>query len=193
MIDAMATPTLHLERMPSPIGLMLIVTDEEDMLRAVGWDEDAARMTRDLRAGDGVRLIEGRPASAARLALDAYFAGDLHAIDGIPVRAGGTVFQREVWAALRTIPVGETMSYGALAAQIGRPRAVRAVGLANGANPIGVVVPCHRVIGADASLTGYGGGIERKRWLLEHEGARFRDTHRARPSAVHAQVIPGLY
>ena len=84
----------------------------------------------------------------------------------------GTPFQRAVWAALRRIPAGETLSYGQLAAQIGKPKAVRAVGLANGSNPVGVVVPCHRVIGADGSLTGYGGGLPRKLWLLEHEGAR---------------------
>ncbi len=87
----------------------------------------------------------------------------------------GTPFQRRVWAALTHIPAGETRSYGAQATQIGRPSAVRAVGLANGQNPIGLVVPCHRVIGADGSLTGYGGGIERKRWLLRHEGAAFKD------------------
>jgi methylated-DNA-[protein]-cysteine S-methyltransferase len=101
----------------------------------------------------------------------AYFAGDLSAIERLAVVTGGTDFQREVWAALRRIPAGRTLSYGALATQLGRPKAVRAVGLANGANPIGIVVPCHRVIGADGSLTGYGGGLERKRWLLAHEGA----------------------
>jgi methylated-DNA-[protein]-cysteine S-methyltransferase len=102
-------------------------------------------------------------------ALRAYFAGDLGAIDGLPVATGGTDFQRAVWAALREIPCGETRSYGELAQRIGHPTAVRAVGLANGANPVAVVVPCHRVIGADGSLTGYGAGIERKRWLLAHE------------------------
>ena len=90
-------------------------------------------------------------------------------------RTGGTPFQRAVWTGLTTIPPGETLSYGGLAARLGCPTAVRAVGTANGANPISVVVPCHRVIGADGSLTGYGGGIERKRWLLRHEGAAFRD------------------
>lgn len=92
---------------------------------------------------------------------------------------GGTSFQREVWAALRSIPAGTTLSYGALAAQLDRPAAVRAVGLANGSNPICVVVPCHRVIGADGSLTGYGGGLPRKRWLLEHEGIRISGLRRA--------------
>ena len=94
---------------------------------------------------------------------------------GIEWRTAGTPFQRRVWTGLTTIPPGETLSYGALAAKLGCPRSVRAVGTANGANPISVVVPCHRVIGADGSLTGYGGGLERKRWLLNHEGAAFRD------------------
>ena len=102
-------------------------------------------------------------------AISNYFEGNLSAIDTLPVETGGTPFQQEVWRALRTIPCGTTTSYGKLAENIGRPTAVRAVGLANGANPVSVVVPCHRVIGANGSLTGYGGGIERKRWLLDHE------------------------
>jgi methylated-DNA-[protein]-cysteine S-methyltransferase len=102
-------------------------------------------------------------------ALRAYFDGDIAAIDGIDVEMHGTPFQRSVWAALRTIPAGETASYRDIAIRIGSPQAVRAVGAANGANPVGVIVPCHRVIRADGSLCGYGGGIERKKWLLEHE------------------------
>jgi methylated-DNA-[protein]-cysteine S-methyltransferase len=102
----------------------------------------------------------------------AYFAGDLDAIDDIPVRfERGTPFQREVWEALRTIPLGETISYAELAQRVGRPGAFRAVGAANGQNPVGVVVPCHRVIAADGTLGGYGGGLDRKQWLLTHEGA----------------------
>ena len=93
------------------------------------------------------------------------------AIHGLLVETGGTVFHRSVWAALRKIPVGQTLSYRALATRLRCPKAVRAVGLANGANPVGIVVPCHRVIGSDGSLTGYGGGVARKRWLLDHEGA----------------------
>jgi methylated-DNA-[protein]-cysteine S-methyltransferase len=96
-------------------------------------------------------------------------AGHTAVLDSLEVETAGTPFQRTVWHALREIPAGATMSYGALAKRIGRPSAVRAVGLANGANPIGIVVPCHRVVGADGSLTGYGGGLERKRWLLAHE------------------------
>lgn len=102
-------------------------------------------------------------------AIAAYFSGDLHAIDEISVATAGTAFQRTVWRALRDIPCGTTISYGELARRIGKPDAVRAVGTANGANPIGVVVPCHRVIGANGTLTGYGGGLHRKRWLLDHE------------------------
>ena len=98
-----------------------------------------------------------------------HFAGRVDAVDALHVATGGTAFQREVWTALRSIPCGETLAYGALAERIGKPAAVRAVGLANGQNPISVVVPCHRVIGAKGALTGYAGGLERKRWLLEHE------------------------
>ena len=103
-------------------------------------------------------------------AISDYFLGDLCAINFIPVTTGGTSFQREVWAALRTIQAGTTLSYGALARLLGRPKSVRAVGLANAANPVAIVVPCHRVIGTDGSLAGYGGGISRQRWLLAHEG-----------------------
>lgn len=114
----------------------------------------------------GARDDDGLP--AAREQLTAYFAGDLTAFD-LATTADGTAFQQRVWAALREIPYGGTVSYGELAAAIGRPAAVRAVGLANGRNPISIVVPCHRVIGATGSLTGYGGGVERKRALLELE------------------------
>ena len=106
----------------------------------------------------------------ARSALQRYFEGEYASIDAVAVELNGTPFQRKVWGALRAIPPGTTMSYADLARHIGEPRAVRAVGAANGANPVAVIVPCHRVIGADGSLTGYGGGIERKQWLLAHEG-----------------------
>jgi methylated-DNA-[protein]-cysteine S-methyltransferase len=102
-------------------------------------------------------------------ALDAYFRGEVHAVDAIDVDPDGTSFQRRVWAALRTIPVGETTSYGAIARALGMPTASRAVGAANGANPIWIVVPCHRVIGASGALTGYAGGLDVKRRLLAHE------------------------
>jgi methylated-DNA-[protein]-cysteine S-methyltransferase len=117
-----------------------------------------------------VELNDGRMPERVRDVLGGYFRGAVTGIDALAVATGGTEFQQQVWAALRAIPAGETRSYGALAKAIGRPAAVRAVGLANGANPIGVVVPCHRVIGQNGTLTGYAGGLERKRWLLAHEG-----------------------
>jgi methylated-DNA-[protein]-cysteine S-methyltransferase len=170
----MTVQTFELERAATARGVMLIVTDGQDRLRAVDWEDHQDRMRLLLRrhyGAGGVALREGRAASPARRGLEAYFAGDLSAIDGLAVETGGAAFAREVWAALRRIPAGSTTTYGALAARLGRPKAARAVGFANGANPVGVVVPCHRLIGADGSLTGYGGGLERKRWLLEHEGA----------------------
>ncbi len=167
---------LFLDRLPSPVGAMLVVHDEQARLRAIEFHDCEARLNRLLRVHYGERSLRDRPAPAIiRDALARYFAGDLCAIDRIEVATAGTQFQRDVWAALRTIRPGTTLSYGALAAHIARPKAVRAVGAANGSNPICVVVPCHRVIGANASLTGYGGGIERKRWLLTHEGASFKD------------------
>ena len=157
---------------------MLVATDHDGNLRALDWEDYESRMYRLLRlhyGNNAVHLEPGRSKSNVRYALEAYLSGDLEAIDTIPVKTRGTSFQKEVWAALRTIPAGKTTSYGALATQLNRRNAVRAVGMANGANPISVVVPCHRVIGADGSLTGYGGGLERKRWLLEHEGIVLQD------------------
>jgi len=109
-----------------------------------------------------------QPFAAAASQLKSYFAGQLTEFD-LPLAPAGTEFQRRVWAGLRTIPYGETVSYGELARQLGSPSASRAVGLANGRNPIAIVVPCHRVIGSDGSLTGYGGGLDRKRFLLALE------------------------
>jgi methylated-DNA-[protein]-cysteine S-methyltransferase len=167
-----ATQTFFVEHIETPTGRMRIVSDDAHNLRAVDWDDHEPRMRDLLRrhyGANGVQLREAPRLSVAARALLAYFAGDLDAIVGLPTATNGTAFQRTVWAALREIPAGRTVSYGTLAAEIKRPKAVRAVGLANGANPIAVVVPCHRVIGADASLTGYGGGLPRKRWLLAHE------------------------
>jgi methylated-DNA-[protein]-cysteine S-methyltransferase len=167
---------LTLERFATPIGEALVVTDEAGALRAFNWTDYEPRMRAWLeRRYRGVPLQEGRAAEPVRKAVQAYFAGDARALDGVAWRASGTAFQLTVWTALGAIPAGETLSYAGLAARIGRPSAVRAVGLANGANPISLVVPCHRVIGADGSLTGYGGGLPRKRWLLAHEGASFKD------------------
>jgi methylated-DNA-[protein]-cysteine S-methyltransferase len=160
------------EGFATPTGPMLLVTDDADRVRALDWEDHADRLHHLIRLYEGPARLEPRGApSPARDAIEAYFAGELAAIDSLPALTGGTVFQREVWAALRTIPTGQTTTYGALAVRLGRPKAMRAVGMANGSNPISIIVPCHRVIGANASLTGYGGGLERKRWLLRHEGA----------------------
>ncbi len=151
---------------------MLLVTDDRDQVRAVDWQDCAARMHRLLARHYGsVRLESRGGASAARHAMDAYFGGTPGLIDTLAVETGGTFFQRQVWAALRAIRVGETTTYGRIAAALGRPAAMRAVGAANAVNPVSLIVPCHRVVGANHSLTGYGGGIERKRWLLRHEAA----------------------
>jgi methylated-DNA-[protein]-cysteine S-methyltransferase len=168
-----APQSLSLDRLETPLGQALLVVDEAGFLRAFDWSDHDARLRRLLQRYYGARIpITERPAPAAiTAAIVAYFDGDLAAIEAIPTRASGTAFQLKAWRALREIPAGQTRSYGQQAAQMGAPKAVRAVGLANGANPIGLVVPCHRVIGANGSLTGYGGGLERKLWLLRHEGA----------------------
>jgi methylated-DNA-[protein]-cysteine S-methyltransferase len=165
------TQRLRLDRIKTPIGVMLVVQDGDEHLRALDWEDHQPRMSRLLRLHYGdVELAPGDASGAIADALRDYLAGALAAIDGIAVETGGTEFQRRVWRELRRIPVGTTLSYRGLAERIGSPDAVRAVGLANGANPVSVVVPCHRVVGSDGSLTGYAGGLARKRWLLSHEG-----------------------
>lgn len=167
----------RLDRLKTPIGEALLMTDADGHLRMLDWSDFETRLERLLHRqyGGKAALMPGRAPAAIRRALDAYFAGDLTQLRSIRWRTAGTPFQRKVWKALCGIPAGKTLSYGALAIKLDMPRAMRAVGLANGANPISVVVPCHRVIGFDGSLTGYGGGLDRKRWLLTHEGAAFRD------------------
>lgn len=163
-----------LSRMSTPVGEMLVVTDLDQRLRALDWEDHQERMH-----GLMARYYKGRPLKIAdgvipselRDAFEAYFAGLLNVIDGIEIVMPGSAFQQSAWKTLRTIPAGQTLTYGEQSARMGRPNSMRAVGAANGANPIGLVVPCHRVIGANGSPTGYGGGIERKRWLLKHEGA----------------------
>lgn len=149
---------------PSPIGELLLTGDGTSLTRIYmqkqkygaevkpGWQRDESSFRE------------------ARRQLEAYFAGDLKQFD-LPLAPAGTEFQQSVWRALIEIPYGETRSYGELARQLGSPKLNRAVGMANGRNPISIVIPCHRVIGADGSLTGYGGGVERKRWLLAHEAS----------------------
>lgn len=166
---------LLLDRLPTPIGEALLVTDGKGQLRAFDWHDHEGRLRLLLKRHYGrLQPVAGAAPASIRQALQDYFAGRLDRLHDIPWATAGTAFQRAVWQALTTIPPGRTLSYSQLAEQIGKPRAVRAVGLANGSNPVGVVVPCHRVIGANGSLTGYGGGIERKRWLLAHEGAAHR-------------------
>jgi len=163
---------LFIDRIETPIGELLLVADAAGNLRAVDWSDHEPRMLRLLERHYGKNRFRLEPAHnphGLRDMIGRYFAGDVSAVDDVPVQTAGTPFQRAVWSELRAIPGGTAISYGRLAEQIDRPRAVRAVGLANGCNPIGIVVPCHRVVGSDGSLTGYGGGLDRKRWLLDHE------------------------
>lgn len=160
MIDTM-TDTLLSTRITSPIGMLTLTSN-------------GAALTQLLMARESEPDVEQVPSeadsvlAAAREQLDAYFDMRLTRFD-LPLEPRGTDFQRRVWDSLRAIPFGETISYAELARRIDNPKAVRAVGAANGRNPLMIIVPCHRVIGADGSLTGFGGGIDRKRWLLDHE------------------------
>jgi len=160
-----------LDRLATPIGTALLVTDDAGVLRALDWDDYEPRMKDLLRRQYGEVILQERGAPGALVtALTGYFKGDLDRLSDIAWRVGGTSFQQKVWSALPGIPAGRTMSYGAMAAQLQVPKAMRAVGHANGANPISVVLPCHRLIGSDGKLVKYGGGLARKRWLLRHEG-----------------------
>ncbi|MBR0950128.1 methylated-DNA--[protein]-cysteine S-methyltransferase [Bradyrhizobium canariense] len=160
-----------LDRLATPIGIALLVTDAAGALRALDWEDYEHRMRELLRLHYGaVELSDQSAPAAMRTALSGYFDGDFGQLSGIAWRIAGTPFQQKVWNALAQIPAGTTLSYGALAARIDAPKAIRAVGHANGSNPISVVLPCHRLIGADGSLVKYGGGLARKRWLLRHEG-----------------------
>jgi methylated-DNA-[protein]-cysteine S-methyltransferase len=162
--------TLDITQYPSPLGDVTLAR-HGGRLCAMTFSDRWALTDRALtrRFGAAARVAAGAEGLCRRL--DAYFAGDLHALDDVEVDPGGTPFQSAVWAALRRVAPGSTTSYGELARRIGAPTAVRAVGAANGANPIWLVIPCHRAIGADGRLVGYAGGLERKRWLLAHEGA----------------------
>ena len=170
----LARVSLLVARVPSPLGELRLVWDEDGAIRALDYDDYEDRM-HDLlvRYYDDCDLQPEQAPDELLGPLEAYFAGRLEAIDGLPIACGGTPFQRDVWQQLRKIPCGTTATYGAIAAAIGRSSSMRAVGAAKGANPIAIVVPCHRVIGANGTLTGYGGGLQRKEWLLRHEGADF--------------------
>ena len=162
----------RLDRRASPLGVLTIVSDETGRLRALDFDDCDARMRRLLGLHYGtVDLADAPSPLPLRDVLDRYFAGETGALQTVPVATGGTPFQRTVWSALRALPPGRTCSYGQLSASIGHPTAVRAVGAAVGRNPLSIIVPCHRVMGADGTLTGYAGGLDRKTALLRLEGA----------------------
>jgi methylated-DNA-[protein]-cysteine S-methyltransferase len=169
---------------PSPVGALTLTGDGE-ALSGVFMHEHRHRPP--LPAG---AVRDDRAFPAARAQLDAYFAGDLRAFD-VPLAVAGTPFQRAVWEALLAVPYGETISYGDLARRVGRPGAARAVGLANGRNPVSIIVPCHRVIGASGSLTGYGGGLDRKQALLRFEAAVLQ--HGPQPLTLAAGSQPSLF
>jgi methylated-DNA-[protein]-cysteine S-methyltransferase len=155
----------------TPAGAVVLVERGAALVALVfedHWKGMRAELARRFRE---FTFKENSQAGAAAKALQRYFGGDFGALDALEVDTGGTPFQQSVWRALRRIPAGSTWSYARLASEIGRPSATRAVAAANGANPVSIVIPCHRVIGSDGSLTGYGGGLPRKRWLLVHEGA----------------------
>ncbi len=166
---------LYMGHVETPIGVLLLAW-HGDTVCSLWFDDREDRMAAALKGRFGeVRLTHAPDAGDFRRALDDYFAGDIAVIDRIAVDTGGTAFQQSVWRLLRLIPAGTTTTYGELAAKLNSPGASRAVGLANGQNPVSIIVPCHRVIGASGKLVGYGGGLDRKRWLLAHEsGQRVR-------------------
>ncbi|AFZ24944.1 O-6-methylguanine DNA methyltransferase [Cylindrospermum stagnale PCC 7417] len=161
---------LLIDKINSEIGTILIVADGEKLC-AVDFADYELRMIKLIERRYGnFSLLDVKDPQGFSSRIRAYLKGDVQSLDDIPVNTGGTAFQQQVWLTLRTIPWGKTISYSELAAKIGKPTAYRAVGLANSLNPVALVLPCHRVIGANAALTGYAGGLERKRWLLHHEG-----------------------
>ena len=168
--------TLELTITKTPVGPMALYANDGQLVGLTldgghGVEHPVARhLARHLGAFT-TRVVPDAAGAATRLAR--YFKGDVTALDEQPVQLLGTPFQRDVWTALRAIPAGETRAYAALAKTLGKPDAVRAVAAANGANPVAVFVPCHRVIAADGSLWGYGGGLAMKQWLLRHEHAKF--------------------
>ena len=160
---------LEIARVPTPVGGLMLAVSERGLC-ALHFADREAPFRRSLEQRfPGHSTARGPRADAVAARLREYLAGAVGVVDTLDVDTGGTPFQQEVWCALRDIPAGEPISYGELARRIGRPGAQRAVGAANGANPVSIVVPCHRVIASDGSLHGYGGGLDRKRWLLDHE------------------------
>jgi O-6-methylguanine DNA methyltransferase len=170
-------PTLRIDRFASPIGEIIVVVDGAQLC-ALDYGDCEERLFRLLyrRYGASPLVPVSNPHTYSTRIL-AYMAGDLRALDAIKVRTGGTPFQEQVWRALRTIPPGTVMTYGCMATYLGHPGAARAVGAANALNPVSIVLPCHRLVGSDGSLTGYAGGLERKAWLLRHEGVTCTQDH----------------
>jgi methylated-DNA-[protein]-cysteine S-methyltransferase len=163
---------LRIDHVESPIGTIALVATEDGKLCALDFTDRAEIMERRLEARFGeVALREAHDPGGHASRLHAYLEGELDALDTADVDAGGTPFQQRVWQALRNVPVGATRSYAEIAQEIGQPGAARAVGTANGRNPIALAIPCHRIITQSNTLGGYAGGLERKRWLLAHEGA----------------------
>jgi len=163
----------QLDRLATPVGELLIVADADGRLRAIDWTDHETRMHRLLDRYYGIgryTISAARDPGGLTTAMSAYFAGHTQPSTSFRSRRSARRFSN-VWQALRGIRCGTTINYAELARRIGSPRAVRAAGLANGQNPISIVVPCHRVIGSNGTLTGYGGGLPRKKWLLDHEGA----------------------
>lgn len=185
--------TLQINRMKdTPIGEVITVFDG-GVLCALDYGDYMIRMHQLLHNRyKAYELIEAQDASGIDAKLAAYFAGDLTALDDIPVTLGGTDFQQQCWLALRDIPAGEMRTYGEQAAMLGRPKASRAVGGANGKNPIALVLPCHRVVGANGKLTGYAGGLWRKEWLLKHEGKQVYKRHHGAGSVSTIKATPEL-
>lgn len=162
-------------RYASPIGELMLLA-EHGSLRAVLWPDDDPKRAGITSGVDGAASkANERVLDRTEQQLDEYFAGTRRRFD-LPIDGGGTEFQRAAWAGLQEIPYGETRTYGQQASAIGRPSAVRAIGAANGRNPLSIVVPCHRVIGADGSLTGFAGGVDVKRQLLDHEARNRADS-----------------
>jgi methylated-DNA-[protein]-cysteine S-methyltransferase len=166
---------LEFDRTETPLGTIMVVVARATLC-ALDFGDCEGRQLHHLRRRFGdVDMVLAKDPGGTCKRINAYFRGELDAFEGVEVESRGTPFQELVWRALRAIAPGETVSYGELAARIGRPTAARAVGLANRLNPVALVIPCHRVIGANGGLTGYAGGLDRKRWLLEHEGALAAD------------------
>jgi methylated-DNA-[protein]-cysteine S-methyltransferase len=178
------TMELFIDKIDSALGKLLLISDGERLcaLDYAGYENRMMTLLR--RRYPEFQLRNTIDPQGFSSLIRSYFAGDLGCINGIPVNTGGTAFQQQVWSALRTIPPGTALTYSELAVQLGKPTAYRAVGMTNALNPVAIVVPCHRLVGTNGTLTGYAGGLERKHWLLQHEGVGVTNetlqTHRAR-------------